>query len=73
VCDNDFDTDSVIFVGDAMSDWEAANENNIGFIARIAEGKEDILGEKKVEFRVRDLLELGNYIENRGTKYVCRK
>jgi len=59
------DVDTVIFVGDAMSDYRAAEDNNIRFVARIRHGK-DIFDDKKVYGKVRDLFELDRFLSARG-------
>ncbi|MBF0343526.1 MAG: HAD family hydrolase [Nitrospirae bacterium] len=51
----------ILFVGDATSDYEAAKENNIAFIARIKEGY-DVFAGKDVVTKVKNLFELKKYI-----------
>lgn len=51
----------VFFVGDAMSDYRAAEDNNIMFVARIMEEK-DIFQDKKVYCKVKDLFELDLFL-----------
>jgi len=47
----------ILFIGDAMSDYRAALENNIRFVARVTDGK-DIFEGDKVNWRIRDFCEL---------------
>ncbi len=56
-----FDTDKVIFLGDALSDHRAAEDNNIKFVARISDGNE-IFKDKPVYWKVRDLFEFDNLL-----------
>jgi HAD superfamily hydrolase (TIGR01549 family) len=56
--------DSVIFVGDAKSDFEAAQEAGVRFIGRIKHGDENrFLGLTGIDALIPDLHELERYIE----------
>jgi histidinol phosphatase-like enzyme len=59
--ERNFDVNKVFFVGDALSDYRAAEENNIRFIARITDGNEVFKG-KKVSWKIRDLFDLDNLL-----------
>ena len=52
--------DEVIFVGDAMSDYQAACENSIRFIARIHDNEAIFKGIECI--KIMDLTELGRII-----------
>lgn len=52
-----WDANRILFIGDAMSDYRAAFENNITFVARVTDGK-DIFEGEKVNWRIRDFFEL---------------
>nr|WP_319375377.1 HAD-IA family hydrolase [uncultured Methanoregula sp.] len=57
------DPSSVLFVGDAINDWRAANECHINFIARDnSETKKMFLNLPNVEKIVSDLHELSEYL-----------
>ena len=45
------------FIGDAMSDYEAAKENGLIFVARIQNDSSDIFMDKSVDYKVYDLFE----------------
>jgi len=49
--------ETTIFIGDAMSDYEAAKENGLIFVARIQDDKKDIFEDKSVDYKVCDLFE----------------
>ena len=51
------DANKILFIGDALSDYKAALENNIRFAARVTDG-EDIFAGKKVDCNIRDFFEL---------------
>ena len=58
--------DEVIFVGDAMSDYQAACENSIRFIARIHDNEAIFKGIECI--KIMDLTDLGRIInENSDT------
>ena len=58
--------DEVIFVGDAMSDYQAASENSIRFIARIHDNEAIFKGIECI--KIMDLTDLGRIInENSNT------
>lgn len=46
-----------LFIGDAMSDYEAATENGLIFVARIQNDNGDIFMDKSVDYKVYDLFE----------------
>lgn len=52
----------VIFVGDALSDYHAAKENNLYFVARVRHRGNDIFYDKEVNGKISDLFELGKFI-----------
>ena len=54
--------DEVIFVGDAMSDYQAASENSIRFIARIHDNESIFRGIECI--KIMDLTDLGRIINN---------
>ena len=59
--------DEVIFVGDAMSDYQAASENSIRFIARIHDNESIFKGIECT--KIMDLMDLGRIInENADTR-----
>lgn len=59
ILENDgLDSGKVLFVGDALSDYEAAVGNGLKFAARIQPKQDDIFKNKKVDFRIADLFEL---------------
>jgi len=49
--------ETTIFVGDAMSDYNAAKENHLKFVGRITEDNKDIFKNKSVDYEVCDLFE----------------
>lgn len=57
------DKNKVLFVGDAMSDLKAAQENDIRFVARVKEN-DDVFKDLKIDYRVRDLYELSALLGN---------
>jgi len=61
--ENGFDKNKAIFVGDAMSDCEAAEQNGCDFFARLPEEEKDIFEGKKVKHKVKDLIELDQILE----------
>ena len=62
---NQYNPDNVIFVGDTMSDYRAANEHNIYFIARVPENNNDMFQGLKVGLQMKDLRALDDYINKR--------
>jgi phosphoglycolate phosphatase-like HAD superfamily hydrolase len=57
-------TESVIFVGDAKNDFEAARAAGVRFIGRVKIGDENrFTGLAGVETEISDLHELARYIE----------
>jgi phosphoglycolate phosphatase-like HAD superfamily hydrolase len=54
-----FSAPQTVFIGDAMSDYEAADNNGCVFVARIPEGEKDIFAGKVVFARVKDLAGIG--------------
>ncbi|MCK5074627.1 MAG: HAD family hydrolase [Bacteriovoracaceae bacterium] len=52
------DSASVVFVGDAMSDYYAAKVNSLFFVARVKDSENDIFEDKKVDAKITDLFEL---------------
>lgn len=60
--EQNLDAKKVIYVGDAISDLNAAKENGLFFIARIKDSENDILKGKKVDARITDLYELDKFI-----------
>lgn len=55
------DVNRLIFIGDAMSDYKAAEENNIRFVARITDGN-DIFKDKKVYWKIRNFFDLEQFL-----------
>ena len=49
--------ETTIFIGDAMSDYEAAKKNGLIFVARINDENSDIFEGKSVDYKVCDLFE----------------
>lgn len=56
--EQNLDLTKAIYVGDAMSDYNAAMENRICFAAVIGNSKRDIFKDKLVDFKIKDLFEL---------------
>ena len=56
--ENGLDAGEVLFVGDALSDYEAAVKNRLKFVGRVQPLRDDIFKGKKVAFRISDLFEL---------------
>ena len=52
------DSSKVIFIGDALADYNAATENNIKFVARVNTIGDNIFNGKKVFKEIKDLFEL---------------
>jgi len=53
-----------VFVGDAVNDWEAAQQTGVRFIGRIKQGDPDRFGRRDgIEKKIADLHELIEYIE----------
>ncbi len=48
----------IVFIGDAMSDYYAAKENGLCFVARVKDSENDIFEDKKVDAKITDLFEL---------------
>jgi len=57
-----FKSEQTIYVGDALSDYEAAIKNNCVFFGRVPEGEKDIFAGKKVHHRIKDLDDLGQIL-----------
>jgi len=57
------DIKKVIFVGDAMSDYNAAKSNGIYFIARINHSSPDIFKGKDIGTKIENLYDLDNFIK----------
>ena len=49
--------EKTFFIGDAMSDYNAAMENKVKFVARITDDNKDIFEGKHVDYKVYDLFE----------------
>jgi len=49
--------ETTIFIGDAMSDYNAAMENKVKFVARINDDNKEIFEGKHVDYKVYDLFE----------------
>lgn len=58
IAEDNLDHGEVLFVGDAMSDYQAAVENGLVFAARIKSSQDDVFKGKAIDFRVADLFEL---------------
>ena len=58
---NNYKENEVIFIGDSTSDRDAANENNIRFIARINNGKSPLKDEMN---KIDDLVDLEDLIKS---------
>ena len=52
------DCRKVLFVGDSMSDYQAAIENCLVFVARFNSNQQDVFRDKKIDYKVSDLFEL---------------
>ena len=48
----------VLFVGDAMSDYQTAKKMKIPFVARIPDGSPGVFGRRKIQHAIKDLYEL---------------
>ena len=68
--DNGFDAKEVLWVGDALSDWRAAHENNILFAVRLWKENREVFQRVKVDFEMNDLVGLTALIDklNKGKK-----
>jgi phosphoglycolate phosphatase-like HAD superfamily hydrolase len=62
--ENKLDANRVLFIGDAMSDYEVAEKNNIMFVARITDGN-DIFKDKKVYWKIRNFFELEQFLNKK--------
>jgi beta-phosphoglucomutase len=61
------DPKSALYVGDAMNDLHAAESLGLRFVGRVAEGeKNPFPGDRSIELVVKDLHELGDYLEVQG-------
>ncbi len=56
------DSDKIVFVGDALSDYNAAKEHDIPFIGRITNSKKNVFKGKEIELMINNFFELENYI-----------
>lgn len=61
--EHDFKVHEVLWVGDALSDWDAAWENGIPFVARIT-GDKDVFRDRPVAYRIPDLKALALLVES---------
>lgn len=61
---NDVNPDKVLFIGDAVNDWDAAQKSGIRFIGRVKPGDTDRFENLPgVEKTITDLYDLKNYLE----------
>jgi len=56
------DPEQIIFVGDALSDYDAAKEHNIFFIGRLNNSQENVFKDKEIDLLINNFYELDNYI-----------
>ena len=56
------DSDQIVFVGDALSDYNAAKEHDILFIGRIANSQKNVFKGKEIKLIINNFIELENYI-----------
>ena len=56
------DPEKIVFVGDALSDYNAAKEHDIFFIGRIKNAQENVFKNKEIDLVVNNFYELDNYI-----------
>lgn len=61
IAENNFNPKEIVYVGDALSDLEAATKNSIKFIARLYTGNEKLFMKKKC-IKINDLKNLGNIL-----------
>jgi HAD superfamily hydrolase (TIGR01549 family) len=65
--ENSVPAGSVVFIGDSLNDWKAAQETGIRFIARLTpESRDDFLGRPGIEHTIYDLHELCEYVRRAG-------
>jgi len=64
--ERDLDPTEVIFIGDAISDYRAAKENGLFFIARVKNLANNPFNDKKIDFKINDLFELNRFIAYNG-------
>ena len=60
--DRNLRASKVVFVGDAMSDYYAAKENGLCFVARVKDTESNIFKGKKIDHKIKDLFELHRLI-----------
>ena len=66
--EQNLDPIKAIFVGDAMSDYNAAKEGDIYFVGMFGNSKNDIFKDKKVNFKIRNLFELDDLLSEKETR-----
>ena len=66
ICDNHFDQKRVVFVGDTLSDYEAATENGVHFVARIANDNGKLFDGVGIKYFLSDLILLNEKIGQIG-------
>ncbi len=62
ILNNYYDKDQVVYVGDALSDYEAAVENRIHFIGRVSNINKNIFKGLSVNYLLKDLTKLDETI-----------
>ena len=55
---NNFDRKKVIFVGDALSDFNAAIDCGLHFVAKIGKNESNPFKEEKLNLQIKDLFDL---------------
>lgn len=55
----------MLFVGDALSDYEAARIHGIGFVGRITKENEYLFKELDIPIKIKDMLDLDALLEKR--------
>ncbi len=58
---NDFDKNKIYFIGDALSDYEAAVQNDIRFILRVIESEQHLFEQCDIDIKVKDFIECEKY------------
>jgi len=60
----DYGKGEALFVGDSLSDYLAAYENGIGFVARVPDPQQDCFDGLPVRLRTRDFLQFQSIIQS---------
>ncbi len=60
---NSLDPAGALFVGDAMSDYKAARENGIRFVARVADPADNLFAGLDVDLEISDLQQFNRFLK----------